>query len=232
ESDDFSRTLREVFDEVFFPMLGVPHNGLETEIENFYDNIFPDLQGLTSPIPDAVSFVDWAFSHGYRIAIATDPLLPRKAAFHRLRWAGFDPGQFELVSSYEHFHFSKTHPAYYAEVLGRMGWQEGPVLMVGNDLERDILPAKRLGLAAWLVEAEPASSPGPEADRRGTLSDLREWLESSDVSSLTPSFQSAESIVAIMSAIPAALNGLSCGLSAEAWARKRSNDDWSLTELV
>ena len=38
--------------------------------------------------------------------------------------------------------------------------------------------------------------------------------------------------MAIMSAIPAALNGLSCGLNAEAWARKRSNDDWSLTELV
>lgn len=232
ESDDFSRTLSEVFDEVFYPMIDIPRGELDAAIEHFYDTVFPTLQGLTSPVPDAKPFVDWAFSQGYRIAIATDPLLPRKATFHRLRWAGFEPEQFEVVSSYEHFHFSKTHPAYYAEVLGRMGWQEGPVLMVGNDMERDIIPAKRLGLATWLVESESASSPGPEADRCGTFANLREWLESADPASLTPSFQSVESIVAIMSAIPAALNGLSRGLSAEAWDYKASEADWSLTELV
>ena len=51
--------------------------------------------------------IDWAFSRGYRIAIATDPLFPRKATYHRLRWAGFDPERFELISSFEHFHFTK-----------------------------------------------------------------------------------------------------------------------------
>ena len=142
----------------------------------FTINVFPTLSGLTSQKPEAKPFIDWAFSQGFRIAIATDPLFPRKATYHRLRWAGFEPEQFELVSTFDHFHFSKTHPAYYAEVLGRMGWPEGPVLMVGNDMERDIRPAQMLGLATYHVDDEPASRSGPEAGARGKLADLRPGL--------------------------------------------------------
>jgi FMN phosphatase YigB (HAD superfamily) len=232
ESEDFSRTLKTIFDAEFFPQFNISRSELEPAIENFYDNIFPNLAGLTSQIPEAKLFVDWAVSKGYRIAIATDPLLPRKATHHRLRWAGFDPEQFELVSTFECFHFSKTHPAYYAEVLGRMGWPEGPALMVGNDMERDILPAKMLGLAAFHVDVESASSLGPEAGVRGNLADLRLWLESADPSSLMPSFKTVKSIQALLSATPAVLNGLLHRLDGNSWSRKTTHDDWSLTELI
>ena len=126
QSEDFSKTLSEVFDASFYPQIGISKESLEPAIENFYDHVFPNLQNLTSQKPDAKPFVDWASSQGFRIAIATDPLLPRKATHHRLRWAGFEPEQFELVTTFDEFHFSKTHPAYYAEVLGRMGWEKTP----------------------------------------------------------------------------------------------------------
>lgn len=232
ESEDFSRTLEEVFGADFYPQVNIPRKELESAIENFYDNIFPTLAGLTSPRPEAKPFVDWAFAQGFRLAIATDPLLPRKATYHRLRWAGFEPEQFELVSTFDHFHFSKTHPAYYAEVLGRMGWPDGPVVMVGNDMERDILPAQKLGLATYHVDDESASRSGPEAGARGKLHDLRPWLESTDLASLTPSFTSIESVMGILSATPAALNGLSRRLDAFAWSYEPSPGDWSLTELI
>lgn len=232
ESEDFSSTLQEVFEAEFYPQLNISRSELEPAIENFYDNIFPDLSGLTSQIPEAKPFVDGALSKGYRIAIATDPLFPRKATHQRLRWAGFDPQRFELISSYENFHFSKTHPAYYAEILARLGWPVGPVLMVGNDMERDILPAKMLGLATYRVEVESASSFGPEAQPRGTLDDLRLWLESTDPASLMPSFKSSDSVMGIISATPAALNGLLYELDSASWSRKPAPDDWSLTELA
>jgi FMN phosphatase YigB (HAD superfamily) len=232
ESEDFSHTLQQVFDADFFPQINIPRNVLGPAIENFYDNVFPTLAGVTSQKPEAKPFIDWAFSQGFRIAIATDPLLPRKATYHRLRWAGFEPEQFELVSTYEHFHFSKTHPAYYAEVLGRMGWPDGPVLMVGNDMQRDIRPAQMLGLATYHVDDEPASPSGPEARVRGKLADLRLWLESTDLASLTPSFKSVDSVLGILSATPAVINGLSCGLDSSAWSHEPAPDDWSLCELV
>jgi len=232
ESTDFTKTLREVFDEEFYPQIDVERGKLDSAIENFYDNIFPTLQNLTSPKEGAKEFVEWAFAQGFRIAIATDPLLPTKATHHRLRWAGFEPNQFEIVSTYENFHFSKTYPAYYAEVLGLMGWADNPILMVGNDLDRDIIPAKRLGLKTYLVDAEPASQSGLEADSAGSLSGLRLWLESIDLTSLTPNFKSKESISAIMSATPAVLNGLLKKLDSESWSRKPSDNDWTLTELI
>ena len=232
ESDDFSKTLKEVFDAEFYPQLNIEHGTLDSVIENFYDNVFPTLQNLTSPKAGAKEFVEWAFAQNFRIAIATDPLLPTKATHHRLRWAGFEPEQFEIVSTYENFHFSKTHPAYYAEILGRMGWHDGPVLMVGNDLDRDILPAKKLGLKTFFIDEEPASTSTGEADSDGSLSDLRLWLESLDLTSLTPNFKPKESVSAIMSATPAVLNSLLLNVNSETWSYKSSDSDWTLTELI
>lgn len=239
ESEDPTRTLMEVFDAEFYPRLGAARGEVAGAIEEFYDNVFPSLESHTNRRPDAISLIEWAQSRGYRIAIATDPLFPRKATQHRLRWAGFDPQQFEIVSSYEHFHFSKTHPAYYAEVLGRMGWQEGPVLMVGNDVRRDIVPAQRLGLKTYFVDRESASSPGsfdtaqdkPEAGR-GKLADLRPWLESVNSSALEPSFNSREAILGIMLSTPAVLRGLTLSLTEEGWRHEPTRDDWALNEIV
>jgi FMN phosphatase YigB (HAD superfamily) len=232
QSDDFSRTLSDVFDDAFYPQLNLSKGELLPAIENFYDHIFPTLRGLTSQKTEAKPFVDWAFSQGYRVAIATDPLLPRKATHHRLRWAGFEPQQFEIVTTFEEFHFSKTHSAYYAEVLGRLGWADDPILMVGNDLERDIQPAQKLGLATFHVDGESASTSGLEAGARGTLTDLRRWLESTDIRSLAPNFKSVDSIMAVLSSTPAVLNGLLGHLSPETWVRKSSADEWTLTELL
>lgn len=231
ESEDPTHTLEEIFDADFYAKLGTSKQDLSHIIEDFYDNIFPQLEQHTHRRPEAVPFVEWAWAQGYRIAIATDPLFPRKATYHRLRWAGFEPERFELVSTFEHFHFSKTYPAYYAEVLGRLGWPEGPILMVGNDIERDLLPAHRLGLKTFFIDGEAVSSPGFEAGR-GKLADLRPWLESSDLSRLEPSFKSREAILAIMVSTPAVLRSLSFSLTEENWKHEPTRDDWALNEIV
>ncbi len=138
---------------------------MDEVIEDFYDRVFPALSVHTRQRADAAPFVAWAISQGYRVAIATDPLLPRKATYQRVRWAGIDPDAVELITTYENFHFSKTYPAYYAEVLGRLGWPDGPVLMVGNDIERDLLPAHKLGLPTYMIDGDSASAPDLWRDR-------------------------------------------------------------------
>jgi hypothetical protein len=175
--------------------------------------------------------MDWAFSCGYRVAIATDPLFPRKATYHRLRWAGLDPEKFEVVSTFDDFHFTKSRPAYYAEVLGRLGWPEGPVLMVGNEVQRDLVPANQLGLKTYFIDGDAGSSPGFEAGR-GRLGELRPWLESTDLSTLEPSYKSRTAIEGIMLATPAVLQSLSSALSAEQWQHEPARDDWAMNEIV
>ena len=231
ESEDPTQTLEEIFDADFYSKLGLSKQDLAQHIDQFYEEIFPTLGERTRQRPEAVSFVDWAFSRGWRLAIATDPLLPRKATYHRLRWAGFHPEKFELVSTFEHFHFSKTHPAYYAEVLGRLGWPEGPVLMVGNDIRRDLLPAHRLGLKTFFVDGDSGASLGFEAGR-GKLGDLRPWLESINLSALEPSFKTPEGVLAIMSSTPAVLRSLAAALPDEQWKHEPTHDDWAMNEIV
>jgi FMN phosphatase YigB (HAD superfamily) len=231
ESEDPTHTLEEIFDADFYAKLGVSKHDLIHIIEEFYDNVFPLLGQHTRPRPDAVPLIEWAVSCGYRIAIATDPLFPRKATYHRLRWAGFDPERFELVSTFEHFHFTKTHPSYYAEVLGRLGWPEGPVLMVGNDITRDLIPADRLGLKTFLVDGESTSSPEFVAGR-GKLVDLRPWLESINVSTLEPSFKSRDAVLAIMISTPAVLRSLSSSLTTEQWRKEPTREDWAMNEII
>jgi len=239
DSEDPARTLQNVFEKDFYAQLGVPNDDLAETLGDFYDNVFPKFESKTEQRPDAVPLIDWAFSKGYRVAIATDPLFPKKATFHRLRWAGFDPAQFAVVSTFENFHFSKTHPSYYAEVLGQLGWPEEPVLMVGNDAERDLLQAHRLGLKTYLIDGVSASGPGPfdaaqgklEAGR-GKLADLRPWLESTDLTTLEPSFKSPEGIIAIMQSTPAVLQSISKLITKRQWECEPSREDWALNEIV
>ena len=231
-SEDPSRTLQEVFESYFYPKLGVPKDQLIHVIEQFYDEVFPSIGVVTRKREGAVDLVDWAFAKGYRVAVATDPLFPRKAVYHRIRWAGLDPERFELVSSFETFHFTKSHPAYFAEVLGRLGWPNDPVLMVGNDIDRDLKPAQSMGLKTYYVNDDHASGFGPEADAHGELSDLRSWLESTDLESLEPSIQTPAAILAVMSSTPAVLQSLTASVSDSNWPHKPAADEWALVEVI
>lgn len=237
---DPSHTLQEVFELDFYPRLGVDKAQLREAVDDFYDNAFRLLGAVTKRREGAQDLVDWALAQGYRVAIATDPLFPRKAVLERIRWAGLDPERFELISSYETFHFTKTHPEYYAELLGRLGWPDGPVLMVGNDEERDLERAQELGLRTYQVHdtAVPVPAKAGAAVQeshvvgRGTLADLRPWLESTDLSSLEPSFKQQRAILTILRSTPAVLESLTSDLGVEAWKHEPTPDDWAMIEII
>jgi FMN phosphatase YigB (HAD superfamily) len=231
EHNDPSRTKQDVFERDFYTRIGIPKEDLIEVIDEFYNDVFPKLSVSINPRPDAVPSVEWAVSQGHRVAIATDPLFPRKAIYLLLKWAGFDPDQFEFISTSENSHFNRTHVAYYAEMLGRLGWLAGPVLMVGNDVQRDLIPADRLGLKTYFINDESDSSPGFETGR-GNFADLRPWLESQNPSDLEPSFKSPDAILAIMTSTPAIMLGLTSSLTDEQWQREVTRDEWALNEII
>lgn len=231
DSDDPLHTLQEIFDADFYPKLGIPKEQLIGAIDYFYDNVFPTLGIVTGRRPGAKELVDQALARGFRVAIATDPVFPRKATYHRIRWAGFEPERFDLISSYETFHFTKSHPAYYAEVLGRLGWPDGPVLMVGNDEERDLVSAQKLGLPTYhIIESSEATVNA--ADQRGDLAQLATWLNSADFTTLEPSFGTSQAVSSILAATPGILDSMTAGLNVDGWSHAPTAEDWSMTELV
>ncbi len=179
---DPALTLREVFDAHFFPLLGTERLALQESIDRFYDDVFPTLGVLTKPIPEAVRLVEWALAQGYRVVIATNPFFPLKAVQHRLRWAGLAPEKypFALVTSYETFHFTKETVAYYPEVLGQLGWPDDPVVMVGDDIDREVIPTQAAGFPVFWVRESDEASKEHQGIPYGKLESFRGWLENID----------------------------------------------------
>ena len=227
-------SLREVFDSFFFPKLGLDRSMLQPAIDQFYDEVFPSLGVMTKPIPAAVTVVDWAFSKGYRVAIATNPLFPLKAIQHRLRWAGLPPERypFALVTSYETCHFMKESVAYYPEVLAQMGWPDDPVVMIGDDIEREVKPTQAAGLPVFLVRKPGSGSRYPTDVPQGTLDAFPAWLENTDPETIKVKLLTTPALLATLRSTPAALATLASPLSEEDWGRRPKPGEWTLTEIL
>jgi len=229
-------TLKQVFEEAFFPAISTEPLELHEAIDSFYKDIFPTLCIHTHPKPEAIRLVEQAKNAGHRIAIATNPLFPLTAIQERLAWAGIAQKDyyFCVITSYETFHFAKPNPAYFAEILAQMGWPKGGVVMIGDNLEDDIIASGRLGLPAYWISTQEADHViGPEAPIGiGSLADCVSWLESVPAETLQPNFNSSEALIAILSATPAALDTMTAGLSEASWVSRPEDDEWSLTEIL
>ncbi|HZD57188.1 MAG TPA: HAD-IA family hydrolase [Anaerolineales bacterium] len=230
------RTLKDIFEDSFYPSLGLNAKEVETDFDSFYAEVFPTLQPLTRTRARAIELIEYAFDCGYQVVIATNPLFPRTAILQRLEWAQISPQRypFRLITSYETFHFTKPNPAYYAEILARIGWPSGPAAMIGDDLENDIYPARRLGLAAFWITENGQSAPGKKYKPSGIgeLADVIPWLEAGPSGYLKTDYSSIDSILATLRATPAALHTLSSDLSSELFTIGPEPGEWCLAEIL
>jgi FMN phosphatase YigB (HAD superfamily) len=228
QNRDASRTLQQVFEAEFYPRVGGDPDALRQAVIAFYRDVFPGLRSATRVRDGVHELVDWAAAAGHQLAIATDPLFPIAATLERVRWAGLDPKAFGIISSFESFHFSKSHPAYFAEVLGRLGWPEHPALMAGNDVERDLRPAASLGLSTFHVVGDGDGT----GEQSGDLRALRKWIAANEETLKPPAIRTRESILSVLEATPAVLQGMTAGLTLDEWRHEPSPDDWAIIELV
>jgi HAD superfamily hydrolase (TIGR01549 family) len=116
----------------------------------FYREEFPRLQNGVSPTPRANACVKLLRAKGYRVVLATNPVFPRAATLARMAWAGLDTADFAEITTYEDYHAGKPFPAYYEEVLHRIGRRPADCLMVGNDVQEDMVAAEA-GLSVFLL---------------------------------------------------------------------------------
>jgi FMN phosphatase YigB (HAD superfamily) len=213
-NQDPSRTLKKVFDSHFYAPLRTTEAACRQNIQAFYQNEYPHLKHITQPKPQAKPLVNWCRSQGMRMAIATNPLFPQSATCQRVEWAGLNPDDFEFLTTYDDFHFTKPHLAYYAEVLGRLGWPEGPVMMVGDNLPYDLLPMDTMGFPTFWVNAKHHEVRWES----GTLADVVPWLNQVMHDETTHLADDPEVNIAILRATPAVI---------DTWLRKIKVDQFT-----
>ena len=118
--------------------------------EDFYARDFQQAQSFCGFTPDAARVVRMLKDAGIRVALATNPLFPAVATETRIRWAGLEPADFELFTTYENIGFCKPNLDYYREILHRMALPPEDCLMVGNDVGEDMV-AEQLGMRVFLL---------------------------------------------------------------------------------
>ncbi|MGC1376291.1 MAG: HAD family hydrolase, partial [Anaerolineales bacterium] len=219
-------TLDDVFNQYFYPALGIDYTELQSELDRFYDDFFPSLKEFSTPRPAAVEMVEYAFEKGWRVVIATNPVFPLKTIEHRLRWANLPPEKypFAMITAMETSHFAKSGPAYYAEILGRLGWPSGPVLMVGDEPILDMDSASKAGLPVFWVRPEGKSLPELA---QGTLRDFCEWIQAVNLNLLQPDLKKPEALISSLQSGPAVFDSLIRTLKPAEWIARPLKDEWA-----
>lgn len=229
-------TLEETFDRNFYGPLGVAKTDLSETISNFYTNQYQQLKDLTRVRPEARQLIEHAFSRGWTVVIATNPLFPLQAMLSRLEWAELSPDKFpfSLITSYETMHFAKPNSAYYAEIMSQLGWLEQPVCMVGNSLKDDLLPAAKIGIPGYWINGDPNHLPAglPESTTAGSLQSIIPWLDKIAEGSPLPQFSDHEGILSVLKSTPAALDNFIRFQDRKLWKYHPIKDQWSVMEIL
>lgn len=175
--NDGSKTNREAFWESMEGRLPLPRQEAEAAALDFYSGDFNRAKAATQPTPLAQLAVRRAKENGMAVYLATNPVFPRCATENRIRWAGLDAADFEIITTYEDCRFCKPNPSYFSDLLNRFSLDPEECLMVGNDVEED-LAAGQVGISTFLVTdtMENFKHLPIRSDYQGSLQELADFI--------------------------------------------------------
>lgn len=148
--NDGSLRNEDLFWQVFDRVMERDGRADNALFEEFYRDEFQKSRNSCGFQPAAAPAVREIRDMGYRVILATNPLFPAVATQSRIRWAGLEPEDFECITTYENARFCKPNPDYYREILGKLNLDPGDCLMVGNDVDEDMV-VETLGMKAFLL---------------------------------------------------------------------------------
>ena len=118
--------------------------------DEYYCKEFSDVKADCGFDPAAAETVKTLKEKGFALVLATNPIFPAAATESRIEWAGLDKNDFLLYTTYENSHYCKPNPKYYEEILERLHMNAEECLMVGNDVNEDMV-AETLGMKVFLL---------------------------------------------------------------------------------
>lgn len=149
--NDGTITNEEAFWKVFTEAYGEASIEDKPYIDEFYKNDFNQVEKVCGFYKEAKEIITLVKEKGKIPVLATNPLFPHTATENRMRWAGLKPADFAEYTTYENCHFCKPNPKYYEELLEKLNLKPEECIMVGNDVEEDMIPAEKLGMQKFLL---------------------------------------------------------------------------------
>ena len=145
--NDGSCTNEKCFWDAFCTFFGKRVLQDKPVFDDFYRTDFQQVANDCGCDPRASKIITLCRSLGLRTILATNPVFPALATESRIRWAGLNQQDFELITTYENSSHCKPN---YEDILRECKLSAEECLMVGNDAEEDGIAAS-LGMRVFLL---------------------------------------------------------------------------------
>lgn len=148
--NDGSKSNEAVFWDVFVQHFGRQVVEEMPYFDEFYHTEFRHVRQSCGFKEEAAQAIAILKEKGIPAILATNPVFPSIATENRIRWAGLEPSDFALYTTYENSRFCKPNLDYYREILTMHGLRAEECLMVGNDVDEDMI-TRELGMEVFLL---------------------------------------------------------------------------------
>lgn len=143
----------------------------------FYRQKFDEVKEVVGYSERSAELINKLKNEGVKIILATNPVFPRIATEKRIAWAGLLPEDFDLITTYENSYHSKPNIEYYKDIIKQTDISPETCLMVGNDVDEDMIAAE-LGIDVFLLTDSLLNKSGKDISvyNRGSMNDLFKFL--------------------------------------------------------
>lgn len=148
--NDGSCTNEAAFWNKFAEIYGEKVREDEPVFQEYYEKEFQQAASVCGFTPKAAETIKALKEMGFRLVLATNPLFPAVATESRIRWAGLQPEDFELYTTYENSCHCKPNLDYYRDIIKTLALKPEACMMVGNDVDEDMV-AGELGMKLFLL---------------------------------------------------------------------------------
>ena len=145
--------------------------------DEFYHNDFDNLKNICKCDIEIKNTIDCLKSYGYRMVIASNPVFPMLAQKKRISWVGLDYSDFIYITSYENSNYCKPNLNYYLQILENIKVRASDCLMVGNNVDEDMI-AEKTGMKTFLLTNYLINTNNKDISRyhKGNFKDLKEFI--------------------------------------------------------
>ncbi|MBQ8845250.1 MAG: HAD family hydrolase [Clostridia bacterium] len=173
------KTNEEVFWDKFTEIYGENSvKELLTYFDEFYNTNFDKVKESCGYNENSRFVIEEIKKLGYRIVLATNPIFPQIATKKRMAWAGLNPDDFEIYTTYENSSYCKPNTEYYLEILSKLNVSPEECLMVGNDVNEDMV-ASNIGIDVFLLTDCLINKDEKDISsfKQGNLNDLLQYIK-------------------------------------------------------
>lgn len=168
----------KVFWNTFSSIFGDKAREDEKLFNEYYSLDFDDVKHVCGFNEKSKMLVDKVKEMGFRTILATNPIFPAIATHKRIKWAGLNTEDFEYITTYENANRCKPNIEYYKQILEKSNLLPQECLMVGNDVEEDMV-AEMLGMKVFLLTDNIINKNNKDLATysKGSFDDMIEFLE-------------------------------------------------------